>query len=179
MIQSFDDRLLDFFGSLQVAWLTPIMIFLSNLTAHGELWIAAGLSMLIFKRTRKMGFAVLLALLFDVVLTNLLIKPLVARTRPFDAHEITLLVTRPKDYSFPSGHSAASFAGALAMLLHDKRFGIPAMVLAAVIAFSRLYLQVHYFTDVAVGILIGCLCAIAATAAVRAADKKLAANKLK
>ena len=97
MIQSFDDRLLDFFGSLQVAWLTPIMIFLSNLTAHGELWIAAGLIMLIFKRTRKMGFAVLLALLFDVVLTNLLIKPLVARTRPFDAHEITLLVTRPKD----------------------------------------------------------------------------------
>ena len=48
MIQSFDDRLLDFFGSLQVAWLTPIMIFLSNLTAHGELWIAAGLIMLIF-----------------------------------------------------------------------------------------------------------------------------------
>ena len=97
------------------------------------------------------------ALLVDLVICNGILKPLVHRIRPFDVKTgIELLVKRPTDYSFPSGHTAASFASVTALYLAgEKKLWIPALVLAVLIAFSRLYLYVHYPTDVLGGVVAG------------------------
>ena len=90
---------------------------------------------------------------------KLTLKPLVARPRPYSYFpDMTLLVPALSDYSFPSGHSFASFAASTALFLHHRAPGIAAYALAVVIAFSRLYLYVHFPTDVLAGILLGILC---------------------
>ena len=95
----------------------------------------------------------------DVYKRQLLLKPIIARPRPFTFRpELTLLVKAPRDFSFPSGHTAASFAAASALLFSKAKGWIPAMVLAALIALSRLYLYVHYPTDVLAGVVVGVLC---------------------
>ena len=101
----------------------------------------------------------LAALLADVLLCNVVIKNLVARTRPFDVNTaVQLLVAKPRDYSFPSGHTAASFASVTALYLAgEKKLWKIALVLAVLIAFSRLYLYVHYPTDVLGGIITGAI----------------------
>ena len=91
---------------------------------------------------------------------NVTLKPLVARIRPYDLQEtlgnhINLLISAQHDYSFPSGHTIASFEACVVLLIHDKRMGIPATILACLIAFSRLYLYVHYPTDVIFSIIVG------------------------
>jgi len=101
------------------------------------------------------------ALLMGLLICNITLKPLVARIRPYDyvlehyGRNISLLVSTPHDFSFPSGHTLASFEGATALLIHNKKLGIPAMVLACLIAFSRLYLYVHYPTDVIFSVFLG------------------------
>lgn len=96
-------------------------------------------------------------LLICFIIGNLLLKNLVARERPCWINvSVELLVSVPKDYSFPSGHSMVAFASAVILLHTDKRFGIHALILACLIAFSRLYLYVHFPSDVAAGALIGC-----------------------
>ena len=90
---------------------------------------------------------------------NLLLKNLVARTRPYEVIDgLQLLVSRAVDLSFPSGHAASSFAAAVVMAkLLPKRYGIAALILAGLIAFSRLYVGIHYPTDVLFGAVSGCL----------------------
>ena len=97
------------------------------------------------------------ALLCGLIFGNLLLKPLIARVRPYDLREgIELLISKPSDYSFPSGHTLASFEAAVVLMVRErKRFGWAALVLAVLIAFSRLYLYVHYPSDVLGGILLG------------------------
>ena len=101
------------------------------------------------------------ALLMGLVVCNIILKPLVGRIRPFDyellhfGKVIPLLIEAPTDFSFPSGHTIASAEAAGVLLLHDKRLGIPAAILAALIAFSRLYLYVHYPTDVLAALVLG------------------------
>ena len=97
------------------------------------------------------------ALIIDLLLCNVLLKNLVARTRPYDVNTgIQLLVAKLRDYSFPSGHTAASFASATALYFAgEKKLWKPALVLACLIAVSRLYLYVHYPTDVLGGVVIG------------------------
>lgn len=108
------------------------------------------------KKTRAWGIAVSAALLVDLLLCNVLLKPLVARPRPYTFRpELTLLVKAPRDFSFPSGHAAASFAAASALLYSKCRGWIPATALAAAIALSRLYLYVHYPSDVICGAVLG------------------------
>lgn len=104
-----------------------------------------------------------LALVFDVILCNGILKNAVARTRPFDVNTgISLLVKKPTDYSFPSGHTAASFAAVTVLFFAKEKYRYPALVLAVLIAFSRLYLYVHYPTDILGGILVGILCGVIA-----------------
>lgn len=100
------------------------------------------------------------ALILDVILCNGIIKNAVARMRPYDRNPVVeLLIQKPDDYSFPSGHTAASFAAMSALYFGGERYlWKPALVLAVLMAFSRLYLYVHYPTDVLAGAFLGVLC---------------------
>lgn len=105
----------------------------------------------------------LTALILDVLLCNMMLKPLVARMRPFTVNTgVELLINAPEDFSFPSGHTTASFAAAFALLFSKNKLWIPSVVLAVLIAFSRLYLYVHYPTDILAGILLGFIASIVA-----------------
>ena len=113
------------------------------------------------------------ALLCGLIVGNLTLKPLIGRIRPYDLNPgVSLLIDKLHDFSFPSGHTLSSFEGATVLLIRDKRFGIPAMILAAIIALSRLYLYVHYPTDVLAGAVLGITFGILAVSIVNAIDKK-------
>lgn len=139
--------------------LTAFMRAVTFLGNAGWFWIVLGVALLAFPKTRPTGAAVLLALAIGALITNVGLKNLVARIRPFHFTElIQPLTALPKDYSFPSGHTCASFAAAFVCLrMLPLKFGVAAMILACLIAFSRLYLGVHYPTDVLAGLLIGVL----------------------
>ena len=130
----------------------------SSLGDAGLIWIVLSVLLILFPKTRKAGLASGIALLFMLVTGNMILKPLVARLRPFAVNTaVELLIPPPTDFSFPSGHTYASFASASAIFRNSRRIGIPALILASLIAFSRLYLYVHYPTDVLFGILLGIL----------------------
>ena len=123
---------------------------------HGELWIVVALVLLAVKKHRRLGWSVAAALVLDLICCNLVLKPLIGRVRPFAVHPVELLIAPPGDASFPSGHTACSFAAAGAVWFAGyRRAGAAAFVLAAVIAFSRLYLYVHWPTDVLGGAVLG------------------------
>ena len=136
-----------------------VVPLITRLGDAGIIWIILTVLLLIIPKTRKTGVIMLAALLVDVLLCNVFIKNLVARTRPFDVNTaVQLLVAKPRDYSFPSGHTAASFASVTALYLAgEKKLWKIALVLAVLIAFSRLYLYVHYPTDVLGGIITGAI----------------------
>ena len=100
------------------------------------------------------------ALIADLIICNVILKPIVARIRPYSINQtVRLLVTPLKDYSFPSGHTAASFASVSALYFAGrKRMAAGALIVSVLIAFSRMYLYVHYPTDVLGGLIIGLLC---------------------
>lgn len=121
--------------------------------------------------------AVWLLLALEVLCCNVLLKPLAARVRPCDVNTgIALLVPRPTDYSFPSGHTGASFAAVGALLRCKSRLWLPALALACLIAFSRLYLYVHYPSDVLGGILLGLAAGFAGERAVHLAQRRIGAR---
>lgn len=141
---------------LQCDLLDSVMPFITKLGDGGILWICSALLLLGFPKTRKTGAAMMVSLGLEVICCNLLLKPFVARPRPCDVNPaMELLIPRPEGFSFPSGHTGASFAAASALLFGRNRLGIPAFVLASLIGFSRLYLYVHYPTDVFAGALLG------------------------
>lgn len=137
-------------------FLTPIMRFITSLGYNGYLWIGLILILLCFKRTRKAALVAALSLALTFIVVNLIIKPVVARPRPYDAYPALIpLVDKLKDFSFPSGHTANGFAAALALFwMLPKKFTVWLVVLNALIAWTRLYVGVHYPTDVIVGFLI-------------------------
>lgn len=142
-------------------FLTPILTFITHLGDRGYLWIAITVLLLLFKKTRKAGFACLIALLCSGLIDNVILKNAVARMRPYDALDgVKLLIERQKDFSFPSGHTGTGFAVAGVIFFSTKRkYGIPILCFAGLIAFTRLYLGVHYPTDVLAGVIIGLLLA--------------------
>ena len=143
-------------------FLMPIITLFGD---AGIFWIACALVMIIIPKTRKVGLAMGLALLMGLLLCNLTLKPLIARPRPyvFFEHIAMYLTSGESDFSFPSGHTIASFEAATALLIGNKKLGIPAMILAVLIAFSRLYLCVHYPTDVLASVVLGIGLALLAT----------------
>ena len=116
--------------------------------------------LLLIPKTRKSGVYMAVALIADLIICNVILKPIVARIRPYSINQtVQLLVTPLKDYSFPSGHTAASFASVSALYFAGrKRMAAGALIVSVLIAFSRMYLYVHYPTDVLGGLIIGLLC---------------------
>ena len=140
-------------------FLDKVFPYITMLGDAGIFWIITAVVLLFFKKTRRAGISVGLALIMGLLIGNLGLKPLVARTRPYDANpDFVLLIERLSDFSFPSGHTLASFeAAGVLMMLHRKTLGYPALVLAILIALSRLYLYVHYPTDVLTSVVLGLL----------------------
>lgn len=174
LAENFDLPILDWLAeNVHCGFLDAVMPWITKLGDGGIFWIAVAVVLIITPKHRKAGLSMGIALLMGLLVCNLTLKPLVARMRPYDyqaeyfGRSIDLLINTPHDYSFPSGHTIASFEGAVALLLHDKKLGIPAMVIAVLVAFSRLYLYVHYPTDVLASVILGSCFAIIGTLLVK------------
>ena len=159
---SFDLPILDWIAAnLWCPVLDAVMPVITLLGDAGIFWIAVAVLFMITKKYRTTGLSMMLALMMGLLVCNICLKPAIARIRPYDFQmeyfmkEIPLLVGGMHDFSFPSGHTIASFVAAVAILLNNRKLGIPAMILAFLIAFSRLYLYVHYPSDVIVSIVLG------------------------
>ena len=158
---SFDLPILDWIqANLQCGILDVLMPIITYFGEDGIGWIAWAVLLLFFKKHRKTGLGMAFAMIIGLVVCNMTLKPLIGRIRPYDFQAelgitIDLLVHGLHDYSFPSGHTIASIEAATEILINNKKMGIPAMILAVLIAFSRLYLYVHYPTDVLVSIVLG------------------------
>ena len=158
---SFDLPILDWIAAhLQCGFLDFIMPCITLLGDGGIFWIACAVILLFTKKYRKTGLGMGAALILGLIVCNMILKPWVGRIRPYDLQErlgntIPLLIERQHDFSFPSGHTIASFEAATVLMLHNKKLGIPALILACLIAFSRLYLYVHYPTDVITSVILG------------------------
>ena len=136
--------------------LDQIMIFFTTLGNGGLIWIALGVVLSIIPKTRKCGLTILGSIVLTFVLGNLILKNLIGRARPFTVDSsVSLIIPQPKEFSFPSGHTMNGFTSATALFLYYRKTGIAALLLAATIAFSRMYLFVHYPTDILGGIILG------------------------
>jgi len=142
--------------NLHSPWLDDVMVFITSLADHGRVWVLLGLVLLMFSKTRCLGVSLLLSLFLGFVTGNQVLKHLIARQRPcWLRPEVALLVPSPRDYSFPSGHTLVSFEGAFSIWNENRRWGTAALAAAALIGFSRMYLFVHFPTDVLGGMVLG------------------------
>ena len=149
-------------------WCDIMDVAMPIITTFGDggiFWIAWSVLLMFFPKTRKTGLGMAFALAMGLVVCNLTLKPMVARIRPYDLQAelgvtINLLQGAMHDFSFPSGHTIASFEAATVLLKNSKKMGIPAYILAVMVAFSRLYLYVHYPTDVIASIILGTIFAL-------------------
>ena len=130
-------------------FLTPVFTFLTHLGDHGYFWIALTILFLLLKKTRKVGGLMTCSLLLNTLVNNVLLKNLVARTRPYEIVDgLHRIIEAQSDYSFPSGHTGSAFAVAVVVfLMCPRKIGVPVLVFAFVIAFSRLYVGVHFPTE--------------------------------
>lgn len=155
---SIELKILDFIQTLHTPVLDKIMVGVTKLGDVGIIWIILTAILLIIPKTRQTGGVMLVALVVQTVLCNVILKNLFARTRPYDVNTtVQLLVPKLHDFSFPSGHTSASFTAVSALYFSKDKLWKPALVLACLIAVSRLYLYVHYPTDVLGGLLLGVL----------------------
>lgn len=160
-------------------WLNYTMKYLSALASGGAISIALCAVLLIFRRTRRCGIAMAIALVLDVLIVNILLKNIVGRERPWTHEELYWAedfykaygIDLSLDYCFPSGHTAVTFCAAVVLLCFYKAKGIPAVLVAALIGFSRIYLGEHYLTDVLGGLVIGSLCGVAGYFIYRALER--------
>ena len=138
--------------------LNAIMVFFTTIGDAGAVWLLLGIVLLFFKRGRKLGFCLLLAMAFTWLVNELAIKNVVCRPRPFNViPELTTLVSKPTSWSFPSGHACASFSAAYVLTRLRGKKAAWVYVVAAVIALSRPYVGVHYPTDILAGAITGTL----------------------
>ncbi len=157
-------KILDWLQTIHTPIVDMLMCFITKLGNAGIIWIVLAAILLIIPKTRKSGIIVAAALIIDALLCNVILKNIFHRIRPFDVNtSVQLLIAKPDDFSFPSGHTAASFAVATALYLSKEQKLFPStLVLACLIACSRMYLYVHYPTDVLGGILLGIVSAVIA-----------------
>ena len=158
--------------------LNAIMTFITHLgDTPGIIWFVIGICLLIPRKTRKLGILLFAGLAISSVINNLILKELIGRPRPYvlwdEKPEVWLragytyewpeLIKKSSSPSFPSGHTSTSIGAAFALLLgcfqkENKKFlavGIPAFIISLLIGFSRIYVHIHYPTDVIVGAVVG------------------------
>ena len=173
-IYSLDFDILDWIQAhLRCTFLDVIMPPITYLGWKGAFFIACALLMLFFPKWRKTGWSIGVALLLGLIVCNMTIKPLVARIRPYDLRDFILLIPPETDFSFPSGHTIAAFEFATALAIRKRKWAIPGFALAVVIAFSRLYLYMHYPSDVFVSIILGVIFGILGVVIVNAVYKAI------
>lgn len=178
---NFDLSVFQWIQSIQNEFFDALMVGITTLGNGGAVFIAIGLALLFTKKYRKAGLAVLVALLVMLLCNDLFLKEFFARPRPFNLFETNPekyafwgkgyiypeLISKPTSFSFPSGHTASAFAAASALLWHNRKFGIPTTIFAALMGFSRIYVEVHYCTDVIAGVISGTICAFVAVVIVK------------
>ena len=135
----------------------PIITMMGNL---GIIWLVISVLMLLKVEDRIIGISVILALILTTIIGEGIIKHIVKRNRPFQNYEDELLINKPITYSFPSGHTASSFAALAVFFQMNGKLGLIMSPIATLIAFSRIYLKVHYPTDVIFGIFLGITCGV-------------------
>ena len=157
LLWKFDFEILFFIQKyIRNDFLDVVVPFYTSLGEDGIIWIVIGLIMLIPKKTRKCGIMVLVALLVMLVTNNIILKNIIARPRPCAKYpEMVDLVHVPSSYSFPSGHTVSAIAVAVTIFLQHKKLGIAALVMAVVMGLTRLYVFVHFPTDVYGGMIVG------------------------
>ena len=148
---------------IQATWHYPILDKIMSMASvmgnKGLVWIAAALLLMVNRKTRFIGILTLAALLLATVMGEGLLKHLIQRPRPYDDFpSINLLIAKSSAYSFPSGHATSAFAAAAVLARYLKKYAAAFWALASLIAFSRLYLFMHYPTDIIAGILLGLAC---------------------
>lgn len=148
---------------LRFSFLNPVVQFITSLGDKGFFWIVVCILLFLFKKTRRIGIAAATALALNTLIVNVILKTQIMRIRPFVLEEsLSLITSLPKDSSFPSGHTSASFATAVILFKGLPKYaGIPALILAFLIGVSRLYVGAHFPTDVLAGALIGTFVALA------------------
>ncbi|MCD7994798.1 MAG: phosphatase PAP2 family protein [Clostridia bacterium] len=155
-MNSIEFQILYTLQELHTPLIDGLMVFITSLGDHGWFWLLMGVLLFSFPRTGLLGGCMLISIAAGFLLGNVLLKNIAARQRPcWLDPSVKLLVRVPGDFSFPSGHSLVSFEGAVCIFLFNRKWGIPALMLAVLIAFSRLYLFVHFPTDVLAGIVMG------------------------
>lgn len=153
---SIELKILDFIQTLHTPVLDKIMVGITGLGAAGAIWIVLNVIFLVKPKKRRAGEVMVVALILQTILCNVVLKNLFARTRPYDVNTaVQLLIPKLHDFSFPSGHTSASFTAVSALYFSKEKLWKPALVLACLISFSRLYLYVHYPTDVLGGMILG------------------------
>lgn len=157
MITQIDFSVLNFIHThFTCEFLDFLMPKITALGNGGAIWIVASLALICTKKYRMNGVILLVCLGVGALVGDIILKPLIARPRPFQINEtVTLLIKDPGNYSFPSGHTLSSVIGAVSLTITKPKFGWIAIPLAIFIAFSRLYLYVHFPSDIFAGMVIG------------------------
>lgn len=177
----FDLSVFQWIQSIQNEIFDALMVGITTLGNGGAVFIALGLLLLFTKKYRKAGLAVIVALLVMLLCNDLFLKEFFARPRPFNlldtdpekyafwgkSYIYPKLISKPTSFSFPSGHTASAFAAAIALLWHNRKLGIPVTIFSALMGFSRIYVEVHYCTDVIAGVVSGIICALVAVLIVK------------
>ena len=134
----FEFQILDKLQTIHTPLLDRFMVAITKLGDAGIVWIILTVILLLIPKTRKSGVYMAVALIADLIICNVILKPIVARIRPYSINQtVQLLVTPLKDYSFPSGHTAASFASVSALYFAGrKRMAAGALIVSVLIAFS-------------------------------------------
>ena len=155
--------------------LDKVIILITSIPGDlGQMWVAIGVLLLLFKKTRKCGLVLIISYLLVYGIGQYVLKDLIARPRPCHIDQtIELLISRPSSYSCPSTHSAWAFAAATSVFLYNKKFGVLIYMFSTLVAFSRMYLFVHFPSDVLLGVLMGILFAYISKIVIEKLFKKI------
>lgn len=157
-VYSFDLSILLWIQShLRCGILDFILPTISTMANAGILWIVIAIVLFFIPKTRNLGLCMALCLAIEYLCNDLILKPLVQRPRPFIVYPglVELIVSAPHGFSFPSGHTSAAFAATTSLFCNKSNLRIPALLLCLTIAFSRIYLFVHFPTDILGGAIVG------------------------